>query len=88
MKTIEQINCLCTLVKNTAMEKNMTIEQLSYKSKIAKGRLNAFFAGDEIPTLEEIIMIGNVMDLTLTLHHSVAFAHQKIVRKKEHDNHF
>ena len=85
MKPHEEAECRCTFLYTLAKEKNISVNTLAESTGIEVQRLYAIFQGTLLPSLEELIMLGNELDTKLSFHTTIPFAHQKVINKMNHN---
>jgi transcriptional regulator with XRE-family HTH domain len=83
METTVESTCLCKYLHTLVDERKISLAALSFKTGICPHQLNQILDGDTSPTIEELICIGNVLEIKLTYQKTFSFAHQKIFNQMD-----
>jgi hypothetical protein len=68
---------LCRFLRTLADEKQVPVALLSSRTGIAEQELESMLQGLHSPTVDQLIAVANQLDMQLTFHKTISFAHKK-----------
>lgn len=68
---------LCRFLETLAEEQQVSLEDLFERTGIPVPELESILKGNHSPTVDQLIAIANELEMQLTFHQTISFAHRK-----------